>query len=888
MTKLLLIDGHSLAYRAFYALPTDLATPEGTVTNAVYGFTSMLTNVLKDHRPDYIAVAMDTPTPTFRHELDEGYKAQREESPELFRSQLPLIREVLDALAIKLIEAPGFEADDVIATLATQAEAEGIDTIIVTGDRDSYQLVRDPHIKVLYNKRGVSDYALYDEAGILERTGVTPAQYPEYAALRGDPSDNLPGVPGVGEKTAAKLINAYGNLEGIFEHLDELPPKQRENLGAAQERVLLNRKMSHLLRDVDLGVTPEDLRPGPCDPDRVRTLFNQLAFHTLWPRIQPVIGDRSDAPAMPDAVVHELETEVACDGAALATYVKANATGALGLAAEWIGVPGRSALTGIALAANAEHALSVSVDVLRAHEARNAVTALLAGEVRLVIHGAKEVLRGLERVYDTNLSMPALDADTAVMAYLLDPGERNLDIATIALRYLGLEVSSPDQPSDQLDFDGNAGSEDTARRATAALALAPKLADALSERGLLALYCDIELPLIEILATMEDVGIRIDTAFLGELSTKLNAECRRLEASIHEHAGEPFNVNSTPQLRTVLFDKLGLTPVKKTKTGPSTDAESLQKLQGEHPIIDDLLRYREVEKLRNTYVDALPPLIGTDGRIHATFNQLATTTGRISSEVPNLQNIPIRTDEGKEIRRAFIAADGCQLVSADYSQIELRVLAHLAEDPGLIDALSRDVDVHTVTAARVFGVAEADVDSDQRRFAKVVNYGLAYGMEAYGLGQRMGIGTGEAKDILDAYFVSFPQLHAYMHDTVAEAKKLGYTTTMFGRRRQIPELASDNFRIRQMGERMAQNAPVQGTAADIFKLAMIAADRVIDTEAPDTRMLLTVHDELVFEVPDALLDTVVPKLRTAMETVCELRVPLVVDVGIGISWADAK
>ena len=888
MTKLLLLDGHSLAYRAFYALPTDLATPDGTVTNAVYGFTSMLVKMLTDEQPDYIAVAFDRPEPTFRHALDEGYKAQREESPELFRHQLPLIHEVVDALGIRHVEHVGVEADDVIATLATAAAAEGIDTIVVTGDRDSYQLVHDPHIKVLYNKRGVSDYALYDEAGIAERTGVTPEQYPMYAALRGDPSDNLPGVPGIGEKTAAKLINAYGTLEGIFEHLAELPPKQRENLGAAQDRVLLNHEMSVLKRDVELGVAPEDLRPGAPDAERVRTLFNQLAFHTLLPRVQPYLAGRGEVADVPVAEVHDLETTVARDGAAVAAFLKEHGDGALAVAGEWAGVPGRSDLLGVAFAADADHALYVPTEQLRAHEARNALTGLLAGTPRLVVHGAKELLRGLERIFDVRLTMPGLDRDTAVMAYLLDPGERNLDIGAIALRYLGLEVTSPDRPSDQLDFDGNAGAEEAGRRATAALALAPKLADALAERGLDALYRDIELPLIEILAEMEDAGIRIDTAFLGELSTKLNAECRTLEAAIHEHAGEPFNVNSTPQLRTVLFETLGLTPVKKTKTGPSTDAESLQKLQGEHPIIDDLLRYREVEKLRNTYVDALPPLIAPDGRIHATFNQLATTTGRISSENPNLQNIPIRTEAGKEIRRAFIAADGCRLVSADYSQIELRVLAHLAEDPGLIDALSRDVDVHTVTAARVFGVAEDDVDSDQRRFAKVVNYGLAYGMEAYGLGQRMGIGTGEAKEILDAYFASFPQLHAYMHDTVADAKKLGYTTTMFGRRRQIPELASDNFRLRQMGERMAQNAPVQGTAADIFKLAMIAADRVIRAEGEGTQMLLTVHDELVFEVPTGALDVVVPKLRTAMETVCVLKVPLVVDVGIGDSWADAK
>ncbi|MFZ4516272.1 MAG: DNA polymerase I [Acidimicrobiia bacterium] len=881
MTKLLLLDGHSLAYRAFYALPTDLATPEGTVTNAAYGFTSMLVKVLTEEQPDYIAVAFDMPTPTFRHELDTQYKAQREESPELFRSQLPLIHEVLGALAIRRIERSGVEADDIIATLATQADREGIDTIIVTGDRDSYQLVQDPHIKVLYNKRGVSDYALYDEAGIEERTGVTPEQYPEYAALRGDPSDNLPGVPGIGEKTAAKLVTTYGTLEQIFEHLDELPPKQRENLGAARERVLLNRRMSVLLRDVDLGVTLQDLRPGVCDAERVRQLFQQLAFHSLLGRLGPVIGARSSGTVSAPVDAVELETVSIGSLDALRDGLAAHPAGMVALAADWSGTPGASELRGIALAFSEATAHYVPAGVVTS--ARAELHALFAGDERVVVHGAKELIRTLECPTAAGLAW-----DTAVMAYLLDPGERSYDLEALALRELGLELTSPDRPADTLDFDGSAGVEAAGRRAAATLALAPKLQRALEARELVALYHEIERPLIPILAVMERVGIRVDTDFLGVLSAKLNTERDALEAQIHAHAGSPFNVNSTPQLRTVLFEQLGLTPVKKTKTGPSTDAESLQKLLGAHPIIEDLLRYREVEKLRSTYVDALPPLIAGDGRVHATFNQLATTTGRISSEHPNLQNIPIRTEEGREIRRAFIAADGCKLVAADYSQIELRVLAHLAEDSGLIDALTRDVDVHTVTAARVFHVAEDAVDADQRRFAKVVNYGLAYGMEAYGLGQRMGIPTGEAQGILDAYFASFPQLHAYMQHTVAEAKARGYTTTLFGRRRQIAELASDNFRIRQMGERMAQNAPVQGTAADIFKLAMIHADAALRTGHFETRMLLTVHDELVFEVPEHELETVVPALRAAMEEVCILRVPLVVDIGIGYSWADAK
>jgi DNA polymerase-1 len=478
--------------------------------------------------------------------------------------------------------------------------------------------------------------------------------------------------------------------------------------------------------------------------------------------------------------------------------------------------------------------------------------------------------------------------DTAVMAYLLDPAEGKYRLEDLALRYLGLEVRSPDEEEGRLDLGGHAAVEECGRRAVVVLRLADALREALDARQLTDLYARIERPLVPVLAKMEAAGILVDRQFLDDLRAELTTECDRLMRQLWAHAGEEFNVNSTPQLRTLLFDKLGLTPVKKTKTGPSTDADSLQKMIDEHPIVEDLLRYREVEKLRGTYAEALPPLIGPDGRIHATFKQTDTTTGRISSEGPNLQNVPVRTADGREFRRVFVAADGCGLLTADYSQIELRVLAHLAEDPGLTDAFERGADIHTTTAATVFHVDEDVVDASQRRFAKVVNYGLAYGMEAYGLGQRLGIPTEEARKILDAYFEGFPKVAEFMQRTVREAKERGYTTTLFGRRRQITELSSDNFRIRQMGERMAQNAPVQGSAADIFKLAMIDVDRALSAGGHRTRMLLTVHDELVFEVPTEERADIEPLVRTTMEAVTELAVPLVVDLGFGPTWAEAK
>jgi DNA polymerase-1 len=882
MAKLLLLDGHSLAYRAFFALPTDLATKSGTVTNAAYGFTSMLTKVLGDERPDYVAVAFDAPGgSTYRYELDPDYKAGRKETPDLFASQLPLIHEVLDALQIRQLQVPGVEADDVIATLATRAAAEGVDVVIVTGDRDSYQLVHDPHVKVLYNKRGVSEYALYDEAGIAERCGgVTPAQYPDYAALRGDTSDNLPGVPGIGEKTAAKLVTTYGALEGVFEHLEELPPKQRQNLAEHRDRVFKNREMSRLNREVDCGVALDELRQGAFDAEQVRVLFNQLEFRTLLPRILDAVGESAEVP---EAETLDVEVVRARDAKAAVAALRA-AAGATGVALEarWPAAPGKGSVDGIAVAAGGT-VTYVESDLLASPQVRSALAALVREDgPPLAVHRAKELIHGLD------VALPALASDTAVMAYLLDPGEGKYVLDDLALRYLGIEVRSPDHEEGTLDFDGESASTDTGRRAAVVERLAASLGDALAARELTDLYRDIELPLVPVLAKMEEAGVRIDVAFLEDLGRELGDQCRTLEVDIHGHAGEQFNVNSTPQLRRILFEKLALTPVKKTKTGPSTDADSLQKLAGEHPIVEALLRYREVEKLRSTYADALPPLVGPDGRIHATFNQLATTTGRISSESPNLQNVPVRTSEGRELRRAFIAEDGCGLLTADYSQIELRVLAHLCDDPGLVDAFERGSDIHTTTAARVFGVAEDDVDPFQRRFAKVVNYGLAYGMEAYGLGQRLDIPTDQAREILDAYFAAFPNVAGYMHETIREAKARGYTTTIFGRRRQLPELSSDNFRIRQMGERMAQNAPVQGSAADIFKLAMVRLDAALTARGLASRMVLTVHDELVLEVPLDEREQAASLVRDVMEHVADLRVPLVVDVGFGATWADCK
>jgi DNA polymerase-1 len=848
-----------------------MATASGQVTNAVFGFTSMLVNLLKDHRPDGIAVAFDRPEPTFRHELVEEYKAGRAEAPDILRQQMGLVRQVVETLRIPLLEIPGYEADDVIATLATQARDRGDDVIVVTGDRDTYQLVEDPHVKVLYNRRGVSDYVLYDEAGIKEKTGVTPAVYPQYAALRGDPSDNLPGVPGVGEKTAAKLLNDHGDLDGVFANLDKCTPKLRANLAAAEEQVRLNAKATPLVRDVPIECDLDELKMGGWDVDEVRKLFNFLEFRSLWDRLLEAVGSAPATGAGEAEAAEPFEVDVR-------RWPTDLPQGPLAVAAQWEGLEGRSPLLGVALS-DGSVAAWVPVDSLDVSLFDRPVHA----------HNAKELMRGLRA---RGIDLRTLEVDTALAAYLVDPAETQYLLDELCVRYAQLEIRSPDAPPPgQLDLDGTASdpAEEAGRRAAGVARLVPPLVAALDARGLRPLYEDVERPLVRVLARMEDIGVRVDADYLRELVAGLTDEARALDAEIQEMAGRPFVVNSTKQLRAVLYDELGLQPQKKTKTGFSTDAQSLEKLKGTHPIIDKLLRYREVEKLRSTYGESLLAEVDPrDGRIHATFQQTVARTGRLSSDRPNLHNIPIRTEEGRQFRRAFIPADGWELLVADYNQIELRVIAHLAQDPGLIEAFHSRSDIHNATAARIFGVDPGEVTHAQRSKAKMVSYGLAYGMESYGLASRLSIPVEEATQILDAYFVAFPNVKAYMERTVQEARKKGYTETLFGRRRLIPELASSNYRIRQAGERQAMNAGIQGLAADIFKVALVRLDRALEEEGLRSRLILQVHDEVILEVPPEEHDRAADITLEAMRRACELCVELEVNLAWGDSWADAK
>ncbi len=894
MGTLLLIDGNSLTYRAFFALPTDMATASGQVTNAVFGFTSMLINLLRDHTPDGVAVFFDRPEPTFRHEALPTYKANREAAPDILRQQMGLVRQVVEALDIPVLELAGYEADDLIATVATRARDAGEQVIVVTGDRDSYQLVEDPLIKVLYNRRGVSDYAFYDEKGIEERTGVPPRLYVQYAALRGDPSDNLPGVPGVGEKTAAKLVVTYGGLDGIFENLAKQTPKLRENLATAEAHVRQNAELMRLIRDVPLEVDLASLRMGTVDLDEVRRLFEFLEFRTLFDRLAEALGVVGAAGALQaEREVLEAEVTRAETAAEAATLVAGLAAGSglLAVAGGFERAGQRGGLVGLAFVVDDAmgEVAWVPAPLLDAPDVAAALASLTgAGGRPLVLHGAKPVLRAL---LERDIDARTLALDTQIAAYLLDPAESRYLLGELLARYANLDLPDAEPASSgQLDFGGTAddGARGAAREALATSRLAAPVLAALDAQGLRALNDDIEVPLVRVLARMEHVGIAVDRGELERMNRELGEEATALTKEIWADAGREFNVNSTLQLRTILYDELGLAPQKKTKTGYSTDAATLEKLAGQHPIVDHLLRYREVEKLRSTYGDGLLAEVRDDGRIHATFNQTVARTGRLSSEEPNLHNIPVRSELGRSFRKAFVAGPGCELLVADYNQIELRCIAHLAKDPGLIEAFESGRDIHTATASRVFSVAPEDVNLEQRSKAKMVSYGLAYGMEAYGLGQRLNIPTEEAAHILDAYFVAFPAVKAYMERTVEEARQRGYTETLFGRRRQIPELSSSNFRIRQAGERQAMNAGIQGLAADIFKVALVRLEAALDERRLASRIILQVHDEVILEVPPEEHELTASMVPDIMGAAFALDVPLAVNLSFGRTWADAK
>ena len=889
MAKVLLLDGNSLTYRAFFALPTDMETADGQVTNAVFGFTSMLLNLIKDQRPDAVVVAFDRPEPTFRHEMLPEYKAQREATPDLLIQQFGLVREVLEALNIPSVEMVGFEADDLLATMAVRVSDNKDEAIIVTGDRDIYQMVKDPFIRVLYNRRGVSDYALYDEDGILDRTGVAPSLYPQYAALRGDPSDNLPGVPGVGEKTAAKLINSYGGLDGIFEHAQEQTPKLRQNLEEFEDRARKNLDAMVLRTDVPLEVDFAAATWGDVNTEEVQRLFGVLEFNSLYERLREILGDALPADESSKSVLEAEPLTMASVPECremLASLLESPDPVSLGWATDVDG--GLVALTFVC-EANLGEVLVLGPNFLEQEEVLGLVSRLLGDEeAGFDTHNAKGLGRAMRRL---GVGIEGLRVDTAIAAYLLDPSSGRYAIDDLLLKYQRVELArSETSAAGQLDLDGGADDHylDAARDALAVERLASPMLDLIEERSMSWLYEELERPLVSVLARMEDIGVGVDVSELRRMRDYLVSEVNRLESEIHVLAGREFNVNSTKQLREVLFDDLGLTPQKKTKTGYSTDAASLEKIREQHEVVALLLDYREVEKLRSTYGQGLLEATDPDERIRATFNQTVARTGRLSSEEPNLHNIPVRTALGREFRKAFIPQQGYEFLVADYNQIELRVIAHLAEDPGLISAFEAGQDIHNATAASIFGVSVDGVSAEQRSQAKMVSYGLAYGMESYGLAQRLGIATKDASEILESYFAAFPAVKSYMDRIVEETKDKGYTETVLGRRRPIPELSSSNFRVRQAAERQAMNAPIQGLAADVFKIALVAIDAALEQMQSRSRLVLQVHDEVILEVHPDEAETVHELTVTNMRGAAELRVPLEVNIATGPTWADAK
>jgi DNA polymerase-1 len=900
---LLLLDGHSLAYRAFFALPVEnFATTTGQPTNAVYGFTAMLINVLRDEKPTKVAVAFDRSEPTFRHEQYVEYKAGRTKAPDEFRSQVSLIFEVLDALGIRHLSAPGYEADDIIATLATEAEAAGDSVLIVTGDRDAFQLVSDA-TTVLYNSRGVSDMKRYDPAGLLEKYGLTPAQYPDFAALRGDPSDNLPSIPGVGEKTATKWILEYGSLENLVNRVDEVKGKAGDALREHLGNVLRNRQLTTLLRDLPedvVGAAPADLAPVPWSRDTIHQLFDTLQFRVLRDRLYQTFPDglpgvpRSAASAATAAAAgggagFEVDASVLGPDEVAGWFDEHQSAERMGLALDGTWGRGRGTLTGIAVAAPDGAGAYLDPTALTPDDERALGDWLSAAAFPKALHDAKGPMHALA---SHGFTLSGLTSDTALAAYLALPGQRTFDLADLALRYLGKELGEVAGDNVQLTLDGS-GEEETAlalvNRACATLDLAAALDEDLEKRGATRLLHEIELPLVTVLAEMERIGIAADTDHFAEMSATLYGEVKGAEQAAYAVVGHEFNLGSPKQLQEVLFTELSLPKTKRIKTGYTTDSEALTTLLAstEHPVLEHLLHHRDVAKLKSI-VDSLSPMAGEDGRIHTTFNQMIAATGRLSSTDPNLQNIPIRTETGRRIREGFVVGAGYEtLLTADYSQIELRIMADLSGDAALIAAFESGHDFHAATASRVFGVEAAEVGPEQRAKIKAMNYGLAYGLSAFGLSNQLRISVEEARALMDDYFKEFGGVRDYLQSIVAQARLDGYTSTIMGRRRYLPDLTADNRQRREMAERMALNAPIQGSAADVIKVAMLRVSSAIRAAGLKSRMLLQVHDELIFETAAGELDALTALVKTEMGGATDLRVPLEVSTGTGRSWAEA-
>ncbi len=879
---LLLLDGHSLAYRAFFALPVEkFSTTTGQPTNAVYGFTSMLINLLRDERPTHVAVAFDLSRQTWRREEFADYKANRSTSPSEFKGQVELIKDVLDAMRIPSLTAENFEADDVIATLTSRAVAEGMVVRICTGDRDALQLV-GPQVTVLYPRKGVSDMTRFTPEEVEAKYGLTPAQYPDFAALRGDPSDNLPNIPGVGEKTASKWVREFGSLANLVDRVDEVPGKAGDALRDNLSNVLQNRRLTELVRDVPIDTAPDaDLVAHPFDREAVHQIFDNLQFKVLRERLLEIF-DQAD----------ETSTErFDIDGSRLAPGTVAGWLAAHAHAGR-VGVAVVGAFTGaggdaytLALASSDDAAAVIDLASIDPSDDA-AIAAFLADPaIHKVGHDLKLAISALTA---RGWPVDGVVCDTAIAAYLALPEQRSFDLGDLVQRYLH-RTMDPAEAADggQLSLlDDGAGDTSAMVVARAVIDLAEVLEAQLAAGGQLGLLNDLEMPLMTVLGQMERVGIAIDTPYLDGLSSTFAVEADAAARAAYAEIGREVNLGSPKQLQVVLFDELNMPKTKRTKTGFTTDADALFALhvQTGHPFLTHLLRHRDVTKLKST-VDGLRKAVADDGRIHTNFQQTVAATGRLSSTDPNLQNIPVRTEEGRQIRSAFTVGDGFEsLITADYSQIEMRIMATLSEDAGLIEAFRSGEDLHTAVAMKAFNVPAEEVSGEMRRRIKAMSYGLAYGLSAFGLSGQLKISVDEARDQMEAYFARFGGIRDYLRRSVDIARLEGYTQTLLGRRRYLPDLASDNRQRREMAERMALNAPIQGSAADIIKVAMLGVQRRIAADGLKSRLLLQVHDELVCEVASGEQEALTAVLREEMAGAYSLAVPLEVSIGVGRTW----
>ena len=859
--RLLLIDGHSMAYRAFFALPAEnFTTAQGQHTNAIYGFATMLISLLKEEKPTHVAVAFDVSRKTFRTEIFPEYKANRAKTPDEFRSQMSYLHDLVTGFGITQFEVEGFEADDIIATITKRAEKEGAEVLICTGDRDSFQLVSD-QTTVLYPKRGVSELARMTPVAVIEKYGMTPAQYPDFAALRGDPSDNLPSIPGVGEKTAAKWIVEYGSLVDLLAQADKVSGKVGDALRAHLESVRRNRELTQLIHDAPIELSIDALAWSGVAAGDLTALFEKLEFRTLKDRLKTI------AVTPEESATKNSEPELSL----FAADIESSVLTPVQMSEMIAGHHGPIALA-FEIHENSLHRFAVAFSAQQAHLVHSAEMGswVLDSSVEKIAHGAKSLARinGMQGVV----------FDTELAAYLVNPGTRAQELQDLLDRW-GSGVA----------IDTSSAEQTLLTSACALFALRGSLTQELESRGLSKLFYELELPVAHLLATMENRGIAVDKKALEKLLAFFEAEVTRETKVAHTSAGHEFNVASPKQLQTVLFDELGLPKTKKIKTGYTTDADALNWLfeKTEHPVLAALLRIRETKKLATT-IEGLLVEIAADKRIHTHFAQTVAATGRLSSVGPNLQNIPVRTEEGRKIRDCFIAGDGYDaLLTADYSQIEMRIMAHLSNDTGLLKAFESGEDLHATVAALVFGVKQADVDPEMRRQIKAMSYGLAYGLSSYGLAVQLDLTPPAAQDLMDRYFQRFGGIRDYLKTVVEDARKVGYTETVMGRRRYLPDLMHDNRQRREVAERMALNAPIQGSAADIIKQAMLNVQGALVAGNYKSRLLLQVHDELILEVITSEIEAVSELVRTQMGSAYPLRAPLDVSVGIGKSWNEA-